>query len=88
MSALERKMNCSKVLIVEDDAATREILREQIEALGVKCLEASDGIEALDMVRKETPSLMILDLGLPLLNGLDVVNTLRQEEKLELPLLV
>jgi PAS domain S-box-containing protein len=78
-----------KVLIVDDDSSTREILREQIHELHVECLEACDGLQAIDMVRKEDIDLLILDVGLPLLDGFEVVKVLRGEGKNKyLPLLV
>ena len=77
-----------RVLIVEDDRATRDILRQQISSLGVQILEAADGDEAIEQVRKENPDLIILDLGLPGTNGFDVVTVLRHENARNTPLLV
>jgi DNA-binding response OmpR family regulator len=77
-----------KVLIVEDDSSTREILREQIHELGVECLEACDGLQAIDIARKEEIDLLILDVGLPLLDGFEVVKVLRDGKTKHLPLLV
>ena len=69
-----------KVLLVEDDPATREVLRQQLSALNVQFFEAIDGAEALSLVRQEKPDLIILDLVIPAPDGFDVVNRLRKED--------
>jgi len=76
------------ILIVEDDPATRDVLRHQIADLGVNCLEASDGLQAIDIARNENFDLMILDLGLPLLDGFEVVKVLRKDKSKHIPLIV
>ena len=68
-----------KILLVEDDQATREVLRQQLSALNVTYLEADDGAEALHLARQEKPDLIILDLVIPPPDGFDVVETLRKE---------
>jgi DNA-binding response OmpR family regulator len=76
------------VLIVEDDPATREVLRQQIGELGVTCLEAVDGLQAIDVARAQNLDLIILDLGLPLLDGFEVVKVLREDKSKHIPLIV
>jgi PAS domain S-box-containing protein len=76
------------ILIVEDDSATREVLRQQIVGLGVNCLEAADGLQAVDIARKQNLDLMILDLGLPLLDGFEVIKVLREDKSKQIPLIV
>jgi DNA-binding response OmpR family regulator len=56
--------------------------------LGVECLEACDGLQAIDIARKEEIDLLILDVGLPLLDGFEVVKVLRDGKTKHLPLLV
>jgi PAS domain S-box-containing protein len=77
-----------KILIVEDDATTRQILREHIGTLEVDCLEAKDGLEAVDIARNQRLDLMILDLGLPLLDGFEVIRILKEGQNKHLPLIV
>ena len=76
------------VLIVEDNLAIRDVLRHQIEDLGINCLEATDGLQAIDIARKENFDLMILDLELPLLDGFEVVKILRQDKSKHIPLII
>jgi DNA-binding response OmpR family regulator len=66
------------VLICEDEAALRELIRVSLGP-GYRYLEAEDGHEALRLVRAERPDLVVLDLMLPGLHGLDVLRALRRD---------
>jgi CheY-like chemotaxis protein len=61
-----------KILIVEDEQATRETWREFFQNSGYLVVEAGDGQEALDVVRRESPDIILLDLRLPKLDGYQV----------------
>jgi CheY-like chemotaxis protein len=71
-----------KILIAEDDPASRELVREILAAQGYQVIEATDGQEALRMVEEESPDLVLLDIQLPRVNGLAVVRQLRQNPRL------
>lgn len=58
-----------KILIVEDDVLVAELLKDNLESLPYKLFVAYDGQAGLDLVRKEKPDLVILDIGLPQING-------------------
>ncbi len=58
-----------KILIVEDESLVAKVLSIRLEGLGYKVLTAEDGEEGLDAVRKQKPDLVILDIGLPKLDG-------------------
>ena len=60
------------ILIVEDDHELRRMFRYALSLAGYVVTEAGDGIQALRELELERPDLIILDLGLPLLSGLDV----------------
>jgi PAS domain S-box-containing protein len=83
-----RGLRPAKVLIVEDDDSTRQVLVQQLAQLGVSPIEAPDGAAAIQMVRNENPDLIILDIGIPAPDGFDVVKILRQEKSQKTPLLV
>jgi two-component system, cell cycle response regulator DivK len=68
-----------KVLIVEDHDDTREMLRILIEMNGCKVMEACDGLEAVEVARREHPSLILMDGSLPLLDGLDATRLIRED---------
>jgi len=70
-----------KVLIVEDDTSMLTILSDKIGSLGYEVLKAQDGQQGLQRALSESPDLILLDLLLPKLSGLDLLNALRQDER-------
>lgn len=68
----------AKILIVEDHDDSREILRIQIEHLGYEVIEARSGEEAIQKAFTENPDLIIMDLGLPGMNGIEAATALKQ----------
>lgn len=66
------------ILIVDDEAKIVKLLRDYLERAGFAVRAAADGKSALSLARTEKPDLMILDLGLPGLDGLDVTRELRK----------
>lgn len=67
-----------RVLVVDDERAIRRFLRASLTAHGHTVYEASDGGEALSAVSRDRPDLIILDLGLPDMGGLEVTRKLRE----------
>ncbi len=65
------------VLVVDDDFALRQFLTISLQAQGYTVLEASTGMRAVELVLESRPELVLLDLGLPDLNGLEVIRRLR-----------
>jgi CheY-like chemotaxis protein len=66
------------ILIVDDSAAIRQELREEFTLHGYTvCAEAENGRQAIDQARRHHPSLIILDLSMPVMNGLDSAPVLR-----------
>jgi len=65
------------VLVVEDDADIRDLLRYNLEQEGFAVEEAGDGADALRLIERRTPELMILDLMLPGMSGLELCRKLR-----------
>ena len=79
----------SDVLIVEDDAELLSVLQKQLERDGIAVRAVAGGREALAMIRAARPRLIVLDVGLPDIDGFDLVAILRSDETLRaLPLLV
>ena len=62
-----------KVLVVDDDADWREFLRLCLEELGYEAIEAANGQEALDSLARQRYGVMLLDLNMPGMNGLEVL---------------
>jgi len=71
----------TKVLIAEDNSVNRELLRELLENRGYAVVEACDGLEALKMVEAAPPDILLLDIGMPLLDGYGVVLKLRADPR-------
>jgi two-component system cell cycle response regulator DivK len=72
-----------RILIVEDKATSRELLRTVLEQQGYAVEEASDGEEALRKIREQPPDLVLLDLQIPARNGYDVVREVRNDPRLQ-----
>ena len=66
------------ILVVEDDAALRELVRRTLERSGWRVAEAADGAAAIDQLERELPRLIVLDLLMPNVDGFTVVEQLRQ----------
>jgi DNA-binding response OmpR family regulator len=66
-----------KVLVVDDDVKTVELVRLYLDRDGYQVLTAYDGVEALRLARENYPDLIVLDLMLPDIDGLEVCRTLR-----------
>jgi two-component system, OmpR family, alkaline phosphatase synthesis response regulator PhoP len=67
------------VLVVDDERRIAEIARDYLQHAGFGVIVAGDGREALARARTDRPDLIVLDLGLPAIDGLDVARTLRRE---------
>lgn len=70
----------SKIVIVEDEAALADIYKTRLELLGYTCFVAHDGIEALGLIEKERPSLVLLDIMIPKLAGDQMLRTMRSTD--------
>jgi CheY-like chemotaxis protein len=68
----------SKVFVAEDNPVNRELLRELLEARGHEVFEATNGQEALDTIRDIEPDILLLDLGMPVLDGYATVKKIRE----------
>jgi len=78
-----------KVLVVEDEADIRELLRYNLAQEGFTVEEARDGAEALDRIGRRAPDLLVLDLMLPQMLGLEICRRMRSNpETAKLPILV
>jgi DNA-binding response OmpR family regulator len=75
-----------RVLVVEDDDAIAQVLQRSLRMEGYEVRVAEDGVEALDEAHGFLPDLVILDLGLPRLDGIEVAKKLRETD--DVPILV
>jgi two-component system phosphate regulon response regulator PhoB len=85
----ESSMAKCKILVVEDDEDIRELVRFNLVREGHRVFAVSTGEEALDLARKERPDLIVLDLMLPGMDGLEVCKILRGEPATsEIPIVI
>ncbi len=73
-------MSGAKILVVDDEAYIVELVKFNLEKEGYEVIVAHDGLKALDMVREELPDLIILDIMIPRMDGLEVCRLLKQDQ--------
>ncbi len=73
------KAMAGTILIVDDDPQIRDVLRISLTQAGFEITEAADGIAALEAVAKSNPDLIVLDIGLPEMDGRDVCREIRRQ---------
>jgi CheY-like chemotaxis protein len=66
------------VMVVDDSEDIRELLRLQLTHLGYRVIEASNGREAVEAVDEECPALILMDITMPVLDGLDATRMIRR----------
>ena len=71
-----------KVLIVEDNELNMKLFRDLIEASGYTTIQTRNGMEALDLARKPKPDLILMDIQLPEVSGLEVTKWLKEDDEL------
>lgn len=67
-----------KILLVEDNEVNRELVRDMLEGKGFQVFEAENGLEALHMLGPTAPDLVLLDIQMPVLDGMSMVKQLRE----------
>ena len=78
-----------RILIAEDFEENRVALKLILKHTGFDVIEAEDGQQAIEVVRREEPDLVLMDITLPVLDGLQATREIRSEEKFEqLPIIV
>ena len=69
----------SKILIIEDDKFLRGLIAQKLKAEGYEVIEAAEGREGLEKVKKEKPNLVLLDLVLPGIDGFEVLKKIKED---------
>ncbi len=75
------------ILIVDDSATVRKLIMYSLEATNYNCLEASDGIEALEKMAQNSVDLIIADLNMPKMDGLELIRTIRKQNR-DIPIIM
>lgn len=77
------------VLVVDDESVTRRLVAYTLKPLGIEVVGAEDGFEALEIAREQAFDLAIVDLGLPEMDGFELVGHLREIEHLsDIPIII
>jgi len=75
------------ILVADDDKNIRELLETELGLEGYKVILADNGVEALRRIKDRTPDLLILDIKMPNMHGLEVLEALRKEN-IKLPVII
>ncbi len=75
--------NKKKIMIVEDDIFVMDIYRTKLSGEGFEVIEAENGVEAVKKIKGNIPDLILLDIIMPYMNGLEFLEEIRKEEKYE-----
>lgn len=76
-----------KILIIDDEIQIQRLLGHSLSAYGINCINAMTGSKGMELCITERPELIILDIGLPDINGLDVLKQLRSWSKIPIIIL-
>ena len=68
------------VLIVEDFEDTRYLMRLELERRGFRVLEATNGEEAIEVAKRDNPAIVLMDIGLPVMDGIEATRRIRAQE--------
>ena len=79
----KREARAHTVLIVEDNELNLKLFTDLLQAQGYRVISTQDGMAALDMARAERPDLILMDIQLPEVSGLDVTKWLKADEELK-----
>ncbi len=77
-----------RIVVAEDDPQLLELLSFVLEMEGYEVEPAEDGDQAIELIRRATPDVLISDLEMPLRDGISLLHWVRGEAKLELPVLI
>lgn len=72
-----------RVLIVEDNELNMKLFRDLLQAHGYATIESRDGLDALKMARSERPDLILMDIQLPEVSGLEVAKWIKEDDNLK-----
>ena len=77
-----------KVLVVEDFEDTRSLMRLELEKRGFRVIEATDGEQGVEAATRERPDIIIMDIGLPLMDGIEATRRIRADNSMRDVLIV
>ena len=86
---ISNRPKAHSILIVDDYEDSRHMMKKLLEMIGYSVLEADNGLDAVRITQQKRPSVVIMDLGLPLLSGMDAARMIHETpETSEIPIIV
>jgi len=76
-----------KILIVEDEDPIRNLYKEELKDEGYEVITAGDGLVGYELFKKEKPDLITIDLKMPNMNGIELLDKIRKEDK-DIPIII
>jgi CheY-like chemotaxis protein len=86
VQSMSNENSARTIMVVEDYDDTRLLLKKGLEGLGYSVLEASNGQEAVDIAAREHLDLILMDLDLPILDGIVATQRIRQQSNMRVPI--
>jgi len=81
-------MNKKKIVLAEDNSTLSLLLKFRLEKEGYELLMAVDGKQAIELIEEHTPDLILTDIMMPYISGLEVISHVRNELDLKVPIIV
>ena len=81
--ARQQNARRNRLLVVEDNPVSLRLLKQLLKAHGYEVLGTPEGLQALDLAREEQPDLILMDIRLPDISGLEVTRLLKQDDRTE-----
>ena len=79
----------AKILIVEDNEMNRDMLSRRLQRKGFEVVMAEDGQQGVDMSKSENPDVILMDLGLPVMDGWQATSSIKEDETTkDIPIIV
>lgn len=79
--------SATRILIAEDELALNDLLQDALNMAGYRTVSAKHGLEALKIIREQSPDLVILDINMPMMDGFEVIKKVRAENN-PIPIIV
>ena len=80
--------NAKKIVLAEDNSTLSLLLKFRLEKEGYKLLIAADGKEAIELIEQHSPELILTDIMMPFISGLEVISHVRNKLNLQTPIIV